>query len=571
MNNFENFIDELKEENLLEETIAENVADETEAGNMSGKIDAAAAKSDGAENNAANLEMANEATEAVNSGEPKKDFADFQKHDDAEKAAAPENNKNQSTAKTIDEAEFFRKRAVEEVSGLQLVEHIFSGVERQQKKAIPKPYDDLNVKKALHAFLQVSGDAKSPEHAQAEFQLMQETESWYSALSHRDKLISVSNLRVFCETAKPALSAQALIALARFYRNSPYSEAVRSKFDLIVTRLFTKDLPDEKREITFERDELITHLAGLYAEWESVSLYGNEGEDESDTLLAAFKFEDLMSEARAAANFDELVRNDFYNRLRAFKESIGERFFAPLVTATAIECNTRVGNRFIELLEQEKASGDFDKMENKYGFLHDQVISDAASKTLQLVELLKHKTVAPPAPAEEIITPQPKAEAATTNKKNARVKTEQKTDTAKVSTAATTAAATNTSIKDNLFAVNKWLLRAAAIIVVASVSLYVWANYNDGGASEKINQNVKRVNLDNSSLSEYVRDARIGNDTFFAVVLPSWNAINREKKEEILKKIASFGADKNFKTVHLLTKDGKTAGAYVDGVADINN
>ena len=264
MNIFESFIDELKEENLLEETNKESAASETKAGNASGKTALADANSDKAEKNAASVQTANDTAtaEAVNSGEPKKDFADFQKTVDAEKVGAPENN-NRATAKEADEAEFFRKRAVEEVSGLQLVEHIFSGVERQQKKTIPKPFDDLNVKKALHAFLQVFGDAKSPEHAQAEFQLMQETESWYSALSHRDKLISISHLRGFCEMAKPALSAQALVALARFYRNSPYSEAVRSKFDLIVTRLFSKDLEGEKREITFERDELITHLAEL--------------------------------------------------------------------------------------------------------------------------------------------------------------------------------------------------------------------------------------------------------------------------------------------------------------------
>ncbi len=573
MNIFKNLIDELKAENLLEETVAETAARQTQAANMSGKNADGAAISDGAENNIANLETTNDtAADSIISGEPKKDFTDFQKRSDAETIAAPENN-NRAVAKAVDGAEFFRTRAVEEVSGLQLVEHIFSGVERQQKKTIPKPYDDLNVKKALHAFLQASGDAKSTEHAQAEFQLMQETENWYSALSHRDRLISASHLRSFCETAKPALSAQALVALARFYRNSPFSEAVRCKFDLIVTRLFSKDLHGEKREISFAREELITHLAELYADWESLSLYGNGGEEESDILLSALKFEDLMGEVQAAASFDQLIRNDFFNRLRTFKESIGERFFAPLITATAIECNIRVGNRFVELLEREKESGDFDKLENKYGFMHDQVISDAASKTLQLVELLKQKTIAP----MPDVAPPAKSEAVATNKRRARVKPEHKMDSAEISTAATTpstaaTAAATKPLTGNWFAVNKRLLTAAAFIVVAFGSLYVWANYYSGSAGgDKINQNVKRVNLDNSSLSEYVGDARIGNEAFFAVVQPSWNAASREKKEEILKKIASFGADKNFKTVYLLTKDGETVGVYINGVVDISN
>jgi len=59
-------------------------------------------------------------------------------------------------------------------------------------------------------------ETNTTEHAQAEFRLMQETENWYSALSHRDKYITVAHLRRYCETSRPALSAQALISLARF-------------------------------------------------------------------------------------------------------------------------------------------------------------------------------------------------------------------------------------------------------------------------------------------------------------------------------------------------------------------
>jgi len=50
------------------------------------------------------------------------------------------------------EKEYFRKRAMDEVTGLQMVEHVLSGVEREQMKTVPKPYDDLPVKLALHDF-----------------------------------------------------------------------------------------------------------------------------------------------------------------------------------------------------------------------------------------------------------------------------------------------------------------------------------------------------------------------------------------------------------------------------------
>lgn len=538
MNIFEDLLDELKEENLLEKTVSEtNKPSSSNSGGGKGNESELFS-----ENNFEQSSASKHSAGAANESTTEKPFFT---------ASEPAKIK----------ADFYRKRAVEEVSGLQMVEHVFCGVERQQKKNAPKVYDDLNVKKALHAFLQISGDPEKPEHAQAEFQLMQETEAWYSALSHRDKQISIAHLRRYCETTRPVLSSQALVALARFYRNSPYSEAVRSKFDLIVTRLFTRELDGEKRELVFDRDSLMRHLSELYAEWESISIYSDsEEENESELLLAALKFEELMSEAESAANFDELVRNDFFNRLRTFKQGTNEKFFAPLVTATAVESNVRIGNRYIELLELEKAKGDLEKLENKYGFLHDQIISDATSKTLQLVELLKNKSPEPEA------APQ------------AKPKKAEKVSAVKVSAVETSKPAEKTSPKiesqpivsaGKRFAVNKWLLGGSLAAVILSGAIYLRSGV--GSPPEFAAQDVKTVNLDNSSLNEFVRDARIGNRAFFAVVKPSWDALNREKKEEILNKIMSIGNDKNFKRVQLISPSGKMVGTVADGIVEINN
>lgn len=527
MNIFDDLIDELKKENLLE------------------KNDGGAKKAigkDGGEMSADNEKKTT--AESINNA------SDDNPRDEPEKpksASAPSPAQPSAEAKKIDETEFFRRRATDEVAGLQMVEHVFSGIERDRKKIVPKPFDDLQVKKALHNFLQVVADVNSSEHAAVEFELMQETESWCSALSYRDKQISVANLRRFCETSRPALSSPALLALARFYRNSPYSEAVRSKFDLIVTRLFSKDLWGDKRELTFSRDELIRHLSELYAEWSSISLYAGD-EDESKIVLTAFKFEDFMSEALKAESFDELIKTDFFNRLRNFKQNAGEQFFAPLVTATAVECNISIGNRYVELLEVEKGKGELEKLENKYGFLHDQVISDAASKSLQLVELLKTKTAPPPEIVEAKKEVAPAAET-------------PKPPTAKASAPA--------NVKKSFFGVNKWLLASAAVALFCSLALMLWSN--NFAAPAKMSQDVTKVNIDNSSLKEYIRDARVGNNTFFAVVLPSWNALNPEKKEEILKKIAAIGADKGFRNVLLVSADGKSVGTAVGDIVELRN
>ncbi|HEX8289437.1 MAG TPA: hypothetical protein VF556_15655 [Pyrinomonadaceae bacterium] len=476
-----------------------------------------------------------------------------------ETKAKPPETIFQENAPVVDEKEFYRKRAMEEVSGLQMVEHVLSGVEREQSKTVAQVYDDIAVKKALHDFLQVSENVKSSEHAQAEFRLMQETENWCSALSHRDKKITVAQLRRFCETTKPPLSSQALISLARFYRNLPFSEPVRGKFDLIATRLFAKDIGGEKRVMVFTREELIEHLGELYAEWSSVPLYLT-GENETKIAETAVKLEEFMAEAEGAESFDELVNNDFFNRLRFFKESTDEMFFAPLITATIIESNIRIGNRFVDLIEIERDKSGIVNFEEKYGFINEQLISDSTSKTLQLVELLKEKNKQSKTPPPSVPAKKPLPEksspaianaAKTEAKPNSAAARKTKTDKAKIEK-------TKVKAANELFAVNKWLLTATVLIVLASFGLYFWSDY--GAAETSASAKVKKVNLENSSLKEYLQTARINENTFYGVTSPSWDALSLEKKEELLKKIFSSGKDKGYVKVQLLNMEGKAVG-----------
>ena len=539
MNIFEDLVDELKKENLLEETVVET------------SRSVIASEIYDEEIIEAQTFLENYAREQSFSPEQLSPAIGNQLGSTQETAVISQNFSfdqppvSAEKPKTlINEADLYRKRAMDEVSGLQIVEHILSGVEREQMKVVSKQYDDLEVKKSLHSFLQVSKDVKSPEHAQLEFQLMQETESWYSALSHRDKHISVAHLRRYCETTRPALSAQALISLARFYRNSPYSESVRSKFDLVVTRLFSRETDNNKREISLSQVELLESVSELYAEWESISVYANEQND-SKNLIATLKFEDFIAEAAAADSFDELVKNDFFNRLRVFKESMLEQFFVPLVTAAAIEGNVKIGNRYIELLQAEIKKGESDKLENKYGFLHDQVISDAVSKTLQLVELLRTKVEEekPLEKAEAVETSdEPEKKRQMPAAKNVEIQPEKK--------------------PQSWYSVNKWLLGATILVVVASIALFVWANQS--GAPDKISQDVKVVNIENSFLKEYIKDARINKESFYAIIQPNWNELKQEKKEDVLKKILATGAEKGFKTVYLLDQQGKAVGFASD-------
>lgn len=503
MNIFEDLIDELKEENLLEETVIET----------SRAKENAAAKND----NIAKIETAPETQTA-----------------DVPPVELPEESEIIQTPLT-GEAEFYRRRAMDEVAFLQIVEHVFAGVEREQLKIVPKPYADLEVKKVLHNFVQLSPDADSSERSKAEFQLMQETESWHSSLSLRDERLTTAHLRRYCETSRPPLSSPALVALARFYRNSPYSEPVRNKFDLVVTRLFSKENGKSQREMVFSRDELVKHLAELYAEWSSVPLYATEADD-AEILKIAGKFESYTREADDAIGFDDLIKSDFFTRLHSFKRSTNENFYAPLITAVGIESNIRIGNRYVELLETEKKKGNVAALEDRYGFTHDSTISEATGKTFSLIELLKQRKPVPPPVKVKIEQREPEAAAEKVKppKKEASKETAEKSKS------------------------NKWLIVAAAIIVLIIAGIYLGTKSARVETKEPASK--PRMNLENSMLKEYLLEARLEDGTLVGIVSPTWNHLTEEKRKDALKQMLSFGGEKGYKKVQLENKAGKTIG-----------
>lgn len=560
MNIFEDLIDELKEDNLLEKTVVATKSNKNNSVNpesfIEPKVTALNEKADDKTPRDVNLSVS-----IPDVATAEKDFKVILPDSPAEvqppNTVEVEPNQVLAIKKPVNKEEFFRRRAVDEVSFLQMVEHVFAGVEREQMKIVPKPYDALNVKKVLHSFLQVSKDKNSNEQAQAEFQLLQETENWYSTLTHRDKRISVNHLRRYCETARPSLSSPALVSLARFYRNSPYSEQVRGKFDFVVTRLFSKDVGNELREMAFDREELIVHIKELYAEWSSIPLY--QPEDDAEILLIALKFEDFMTEAAVAENFDELIKNDFFNRLRLFKKDNNENFFSPLVVAANIESNLRIGNRYVELLDKEKANKAV--YEDKYGFLHDQSISDATGKTFQLVELLSRKVELPKLP-EPQNTPKKEFKKEKENFKET-VKSSKPTNENKLPKETSKVEYKPYKIeevkpKNQLMGISSWIVTAVIFCIISTVGIYIWANAASSEAKDQTT--TKNVNLENSSLKETIIAARIENESFSATVLPAWNNLTDEKKEALLKKIISMGAEKGFNSVQLKDDQNKIVG-----------
>ena len=441
MNVFEDLISELKDENLIEQTVIET----SRTGNdfkMSKDVEA-------------------ETFLAVESVPRAENLAEIQpppsKLVEAQAEVVSLDGK-----KAAGEAEFYRKRATEEVAFLQMVEAVLANVEREHLKVEPKPYNELKVKKVLHSFIQVSQDVNSPEHLQAHFQLLQETENWHSALSLRDERVMTGHLRRYCEASRPPLSAPALMALARFYRNSSFSEQVRDKFDLMVTRLFSKEIGGSRREMSASRRELAAQIAKLYADWSSVPLYSTD-KDDAKISQTAQEFEEFINEADQSASFDELANSNFFNRLRIFRESTNEDFYAPLIAAAGVEVNVRVGNRCVELLEKERENGNAAKLEEKYGSTRDDEISEVIGKTFLLTETLKRKVAAPTK-----FAPKPVSEKITSETKTAATKIESK-PRQEIDPSFSSAP------DKGLFGVNKWILATTILALIVSLGLYFWA------------------------------------------------------------------------------------------------
>lgn len=417
-----------------------------------------------------------------------------------------------------------KKRAVDEVNGLHMVDHVLCAAEREQRKVVSHPHDGLHVKQALHDFLQAlaTDDVSAISIAEAKF--IEETQKWFWELLEKDSRLTVADLRRYCETTQPALSSRALTALARFYRISPFSYSVREKFELVMTRLYSRETGGDKRKTLFARDLIVQQIGGLYAEWASLQTYSEDGSFE--VTDAAGRLGMLMSEAEIAETFEELVADDFFTRLRSFKESLHEEFFSPVVTAAAIECNVLVGNRFIELLEKERKRDTIEALGERFAEVCGENVSDMTGKTIDLAEkMCGGRRRAVRTVQERRVVP--------VKRKGALMK----------------------RIK-SMFSVGPWLFVTVAIIALSSVAIYYGAQRMIFDDSSSVN--VKRVNLENSVLKDYVHGATVSGETLVGIVTPAWDSLEDNQKTEAVRMLLEAGAGKGFKFVRLKDPIGRT-------------
>ena len=237
------------------------------------------------------------------------------------------------------------KRAGESAVQLRIVERFLSEVERRLLKSSPVVFDIERVRAALQILKTVSEDDDIEECLEAEFRLEQEFHLWRNLIIERDKKIETYHFRRLCDSAPYPLEDEVFVALASFYRSLDFTPASQSKFDLAVTRLFSRVHGRDQREMRAGRSETIAKLRKLFG-------HGENSDRSEDIVRAVSSIDGFTDEAHRLGVFEDLVRSNIFDRYRVFKRELGSLFFEPEIVAAAVECNITVGNVFDELLKR---------------------------------------------------------------------------------------------------------------------------------------------------------------------------------------------------------------------------
>ncbi len=231
---------------------------------------------------------------------------------------------------------------------LRIVEKFFSELERRMLQSSTLSFDIEPIKTYLHQLKSFSEETPSTEVTQVEFSLKHELQNWRSLLAKRDEKIETYHFRRFCDSGKEPLDNVVFSALTRFYRDTLQTPLSRSKFDLTVTRLFTKERNVTRRQANLNRDELALRLQEMFDQWDGTANMFEHLADETKAVVA--KIDEFIAETQSLEKFEELVKNNLFDRFRDFKRDLGEKFFEPTIVAASIECNLAVGNAFHQLL-----------------------------------------------------------------------------------------------------------------------------------------------------------------------------------------------------------------------------
>jgi hypothetical protein len=267
-----------------------------------------------------------------------------------------ENQLNEtSEVQTEEQLSVEQNRILTDAYALQVADQVLSNVERVQLKTVVNGYDLKKIRATLLEYKAIQHETS--EHAlQVEFRVLQEIQLWRLSLARRDEAIKAFHLRRFYDQNAASVNAQMLAALGCFYRSLTPSFENRSKYDFVVTQLFSVKQPGKPRIVRLGNNHLVERLKKFNAVWTGVNLDWADKEAKLRREGAVAVFDALRHEAGTFSKLEDLLKSGFFNHIRRHKQYLGETFFAPEVTAASIQCNVAIGNKFSQLVSAENES-----------------------------------------------------------------------------------------------------------------------------------------------------------------------------------------------------------------------
>lgn len=257
----------------------------------------------------------------------------------------------------------FLKFAGDIAINLRVTEKILAEIERRLFSPDHNLFDIEFVKNNLQKVKALPPETAADEFIQIQFAIDQEFNLWRGLLEQRDAKIETYHLRRFFDTSNQSFDRAVFVALAYFYRGSENRLEHLSKFDLVLTRLFST-VNHSRREARNGRVERIAELTDLFTKWDGEEFAPSAPTNEVHGAVA--RFEEFLLEAEMLVDFEDLIRSNIFDRLRAYKRELGDVFYDPAVAAVSVECNLLLGNVFNDLLTRanqnlgEKLSASFD-------------------------------------------------------------------------------------------------------------------------------------------------------------------------------------------------------------------
>jgi hypothetical protein len=151
----------------------------------------------------------------------------------------------------------------QEALDFERTDKFLASVEQKNRLHTGAPFDAARLHEALKQLAANKTPAEEIDIEKTELIAESEIGSWREILELRNNKIETYHIRRFCDHSDVGLDLGLLVSLARVFRTLPFSESNQSKYDLVVTRLFTKGSVETMRILRLPQEKVAEALVAI--------------------------------------------------------------------------------------------------------------------------------------------------------------------------------------------------------------------------------------------------------------------------------------------------------------------